>query len=96
MPFVFFALLGFPTAIGGYVSALSQFAALAFFILCGFFIIVPDQTTRRQNIVKMLKRLWLLFAILFVAYFAFSILYLAYIHSLNSLASAELWRLGID
>ncbi len=92
MPFVFFAMLGFPTAYGGYVSAVSGFAAAAFFIFCGFFTLAPDQTVRREKIGRALKRSWILFVILFVVYLAISIAYLAYIGALDQLGSADFLR----
>ena len=36
MPFVCFASFGFPGPFGNYVSRLSLFAPIAFYILCGF------------------------------------------------------------
>ena len=92
MPFVFFALLGFPTVIGGYVSAVSSFAAAAFFILCGFFTLAPDRGLRQKKVRRALKRSWILFAVLFVAYVALSVAYLAYMGTLNQLFSAEFLR----
>lgn len=95
MPFVFFALLGFPSAVGGYVSAVSGFAAAAFFIFCGFFTLAPDRKVRMEKIGRALKRSWILFAILFVFYFALSVAYLAYMGTLNQLFSAEFLRLRV-
>ena len=94
MPFVFFALLGFPIAgtVGDYISSISNFAALAFFIFCGFFTMAPDHERRMRKLKRALKRSWLFFLILFVAYFAINVIYLASVGSLNYLISAAILR----
>lgn len=94
MPFVFFALLGFPIAgtVGDYISSISNFAALAFFIFCGFFTMVPDRERRMRKLTRALKRSLLFFLILFVVYLALSIAYLAYVGSLKLLISPEFLR----
>ena len=90
---VFFSLIGIPTTVGSIVSNVSSFAALAFFIFCGFFVLAPDQTLRMGKIRRALKRSWIYFAILFVIYFVLSLIYLAYFGTLNQLASPEFLRL---
>ncbi len=100
MPFVFFALfgflVGFPVArvqtVGNYVSAISNFAALAFFIFCGFFTLVPERKKRLKKLSRGLKRSLLFFAILFVGYLAVNVIYLAAIGELRSLISPEILR----
>ena len=95
MPFVFFALLGFPTlgGVGNYVSMLSSFSGLAFFIFCGFFTLVPNREQRIQKLGRAIKRSLILFAIMFVGYLALNIAYLAYIGGLELLLSSEFLRL---
>ena len=94
MPFVFIALLGVPISgiVGNYVSSISNFAALSFFIFCGFFTMAPDREQRMQTLTRALKRSWLFFLIFFVVYFALNIAYLAYAGSLKSLISPEFLR----
>ena len=95
MPFVFFAILGFPTfgGVGNYVSALSNFASLSFFILCGFFTLTPDRNKRMRKITRALKRSAIFAGVLFVVYIALNIVYLAYIGGLEKLASPEFSRM---
>ena len=95
MPFVFFALLGFPSlwGVGNYVSAFSNFAALSFFIFCGFFTLPPDRNKRIIKVTRALKRTSIFCGILFVAYIAFNIAYLAGFKSLGSLASEDFLRI---
>ena len=95
MPFVFFAMLGFPTAYGNYISVVSGFAAAAFFIFCGFFTLAPDQKVRHEKIGRALKRSWILFAVLFVFYLALNVAYFAYMGALKQLFSPELLRLRV-
>lgn len=94
MPFVFIALLGFPVSgvVGNYISSISNFAALAFFIFCGFFTMAPDRELRMRKLTRALKRSLLFFLILFVVYLALSIAYLAYAGSLKLLISPEFLR----
>ena len=91
MPFVFLALLGFSIAgtVGVYISSISNFAALSFFIFCGFFTLVPDRERRVRKLKRGIKRSWLFFLILFVAYFAINVIYLAYANALKFLISPE-------
>lgn len=93
MPFVFVALLGFPAPgiVGNYVNLLSHFAALAFFIFCGFFVLVPDDAKRMRKLKRALKRSSIFFLILFAGYFAVNVFYLWLIGSLKSLTA--MWRL---
>lgn len=92
MPFVFFAFLGFPTRYGGYVTILSNFAAPAFFVLCGFLNLVPDSEVRLKKVQKALKHSLMLFLIMLLSYIAINILYLAYCDALNASIAAEIFR----
>ena len=92
MPFVFFTLLGFPTRFGSYVSTLSNFAAPAFFILCGFLNLAPDKDVRLKRIKKALKRSFMIFIIMFLSYIAINLAYLAFCDALNSSLAAEIIR----
>lgn len=78
MPFFIFIYLGFPTPIGGYVRFFSNFAPLAIFILCGFFVLVPDAERREEKILVSLKRSAIFFGVLFVAYVILNLAYLSY------------------
>lgn len=92
MPFVYFTLLGFPTRFGGYVSILSNFAAPAFFILCGFLNLVPDSDTRLKKVKKALKRSLIIFLVMLLSYIAINLAYLAFTDSLNSSLASEIFR----
>lgn len=96
MPFVFFALLGFPISgiIGNYVIDFSNFAALSFFIFCGFFTLAPNPEIRAKKLKKALKRSWRFFLTLLAVYFALNVAYMAYIGELRTLFSAEYFRLS--
>ncbi len=92
MPFVFIALLGFPTKYGMYVSTFSNFAAPAFFILCGFFTLVGDIEKRGKKLKRALKRSAILFGIMLSVFVAINIIYLAYFNSLQSVLNADFFR----
>ena len=92
MPFVYFALLGFPTRYGSYVTFFSNFAAPAFFILCGFFNLTPDKETRMIKIKKAMKRSFIFFGILFLSFVTLNIIYLAYYDLLNISVFSEIFR----
>ena len=70
MPFVCFACFGLKGHIGSYIANLSRFAAITFFVLCGFFSAESDDVGS-LNSVKTLRRTTLrffyLFAILLVS-----------------------------
>ena len=91
MPFVFFALFGFPVSgvVGTYVAALSNFAALAFFVFTGFFTLCPDPERRQRKLIRGVKRSFGLFLIMFISYLALNVAYLAVEGSLGYLASPE-------
>lgn len=92
MPFAFIVILGLPGKYGSYVSTYSNFVAQAFFILFGFFTLVPDKDRRGERIKKSLKRAFNLFAIMFLSYIVLNIFYLAYFNSLQSLLSEAFLR----
>ncbi len=92
MPFVFFALLGFPGTYGKYVSVCSNFAASAFFILSGFFTLMPDKDSRIVKLKRGFKRSLVFFSVLFIGYVIMNIIYLAYFDSLGFFASIEFLR----
>ena len=79
MPFVMFVFFGFPTAAGGYIQTLSNFAAPAFFILSGFFILTPDDAVRRKRLKKAIKRNFITFTAMFIVYFLINAAYLSYL-----------------
>ena len=94
IPFVFFALIGFPISgiAGNYVTAISNFAGLAFFVFCGFFTLAPNKEERMDKLKRAVKRSWIFFLIMFISYLAINAAYLAYIGSFKSLFSAEYIR----
>ena len=67
MLFVCFQCFGFPEPTGA-VKALSGFAAPAFYILSGFFVLSTDEERRKGKTVRKLKKTFLWFAALFVIY----------------------------
>lgn len=79
MPFAFFVLLGFPGKYGSYVSTYSNFVPQVFFILYGFFTLVPNEAKRRKKLKKALKRASKFFLIMFVVYLAINIFHLVYV-----------------
>lgn len=68
MPFVMFVLFGFPTYLGVNIKVLSNFAAPAFYILCGFFVLCPDESKRSAKITRALKKSFKIFISIFVLY----------------------------
>ena len=87
MPFVFMLFLRLPGKIGTYVSFYSNFVTEAFLIIFGFFALVPDSEKRRKKIRSELKQAIKFFAIMFVSYILFNIIYLMYLNSLEYLTS---------
>ncbi len=94
MPFVFIALLGIPIPgiLGNYIRAISNFAALSFFVYCGFFTLVENPEKRMRKLARGAKRSAWLFLIMLVSYLALNIAYLAYIGGLRFLISPEFLR----
>ena len=92
IPFVFFVLLGFPGKYGGYISTYSNFVPQVFFILFGFFTLVPDQSKRNKKLRRALRNAFELFVIMFLCYMVLNIIYFAYYNSLRGLFSSELIR----
>ncbi|MBR6918388.1 MAG: acyltransferase family protein [Clostridia bacterium] len=92
MPFAFFVILGFPGKFGSYVATYSNFVAQVFFILYGFFTLVPDKEKRRRKLKRSLKRALKLFAIMFVSYVIINVIYLSSLDSLDYLISSDFWR----
>ncbi len=85
MPFAFIVLLGFPGKYGSYVTALSNFVPPVFFILYGFFTLVPRKSKRYRNLQRSLIRALRFFAAMFVSYIVLNIIYLTYIEPEKSL-----------
>ena len=79
MPFVMFVLFGFPTSFGSYIQVFSNFAAPAFYILCGFFVLCPDEKKRTAKIKRALKKSFKFFVWLFISYTIISVAYLFFI-----------------
>ena len=95
MPFVFFSLLGapIPGIVGNYVNAISGFASLAFFTLCGFFVLIPEDERRLRKITRALWRSLVGFLLIFVCYVAINLFYLQYNNGLSQLIGPEVLRL---
>ena len=89
MPFVMFVLFGFPTRFGGYVQLFSNFAAPAFFILSGFFVLCPNEQRRTRKIKRALKKTFKTFALIFVSYLIINAVFLL---SFNTYWIPELLR----
>ena len=83
MPFVMLVFFGLPTAAGSYMQLFSNFAAPAFFILSGFFILTPDDTVRRAKLNSAVKRSFKFFLVLFAVYLAINLTYLLYVSTNN-------------
>lgn len=92
MPFVFFFFLGFPGKYGNYVLTYSSFVIQVFYILFGFFTLVPDLSKRNKKLKRGLRNAFKLFVIMFVSYIALSLVYMAYSHTLPSLLSDAFLR----
>lgn len=92
MPFVFLMFLGLPGKIGGYISFYSNFVTEVFFILFGFFALVPDSHRRKRKIKSELKQGIKFFLIMFFSYILFNIIYLEFLNSLYYLTSGVLWQ----
>lgn len=87
MPFVYIVLLGLPGKYGSYISTYSNFVAQVFFILYGFFTLVPDLSVRLERIKKTLKSAVKIFLIMFISHLVLSVLYLLFTNSLSNLFS---------
>ena len=85
MPFAYFVLLGFPGKYGNYISTYSNFVAQVFFILYGFFTLVPDQSKRNLKLKSGLKRAFKLFVIMFFSCLVLSIVYILYLNPVGDL-----------
>lgn len=72
MAFVCFWNFGFPEPTG-FAAALSGFAAPAFFILSGFFVMTGNETERHERIVRKVKKCLKWFSIIFVCYLLLNI-----------------------
>ena len=92
IPFMFFLVLGFPGRYGGYISQYCNFVFQTYFILFGFFTLVPDKEKRLKKLKTELKSSFKLFAIMFITFVALSVAYLALTGSLSSLASESFLR----
>lgn len=92
IPFMFLVLLGAPGKYGGYVVTYSNFVAQAFFILFGFFTLVPDKTERMAKLKKSFRRAFKLFALMFVCFLAINIIFLAINNSLPYLTGESFMR----
>lgn len=92
MFFMCIDLLGFPTAIGGYVQTICGFVPLAFFVLSGYLVLREDED-RSKRIVRAIKRCAIVFAILAVAYFAINYFYYRFlgVNIFSAFASKRFW-----
>lgn len=91
MPFVMFVLFGFPTRFGSYIQAFSNFAAPAFYILCGFFVLCPDTQKRTKEITHALKKSFKFFIFIFVIYVLMNIFYFSFIGALGIAKMFSKW-----
>ena len=86
MPLVFFVLLGVPGTYGPFISSYSNFVAQVFFILFGFFTLVPNRIMRRKRLKKSLRRSLKFFVFMFIAIVALNVVYLLsfrYLHGMT-------------
>lgn len=73
MPFVCIACFGFPTRFGGEIAALSGFAPLCFFILCGFFTLTGEEDEQRR-LKKGIRRCAYMFGLMFAVCFVLNVI----------------------
>ena len=92
VPLVFFMRLGIPGKYGQYISTYSNFVPQVFFILFGFFTLVPDDLQRQKKLKRSLRRSFKFFALMFFCFLVLNIIYLAYYHSTPYLLSEHIWR----
>ncbi len=92
MFFMCINLLGFPTAVGGYVQTICGFVPLAFFILSGY-LVLRESENRSKRIVRAIKRCAIVFAALAVVYFAINFFYYQALGTniFSAFASKRLW-----
>ena len=91
MPFVMFVLFGFPTRFGSYIQTFSNFAAPAFYILCGFFVLCPDAQKRTKKIASALKKSFKFFIFLFATYVTINIFYFSFIGAFGIIKTFSKW-----
>lgn len=85
MPFVCIASFGFPSEVGSYVKVLCQFAAPAFYILCGFFMYGSDEEDRLERMKRGIKSSALMFFPMLIAFFAINAAYYFFVEGENVL-----------
>ena len=83
IPIVCVATFGFPTVFGSYVKVLCQFAAPAFYILCGFFMYGKDDEDRLQRMKKGIKRSALMFVPMFIVFLGINAAYFYFAKGVN-------------
>ncbi|MBR3144946.1 MAG: hypothetical protein IKF53_03520 [Clostridia bacterium] len=85
IPFIYIVLLGLPGKYGNYIQTYCNFIAQTFYIMYGFFTLVPDKEKRLERLKRKLKDALKLFAIMFISHLVLSILYLWLTNSLGAL-----------
>lgn len=92
MFFLSIQILGFPTAIGGYVQVICGFVPVAFYILSGY-LVLREAHDREQRILRTIKRTAITFAVLAAVYFVINIFYYKYIsiNMFSALSSKRTW-----
>ncbi len=92
VPFMFFVILGFTDKVGGYISTYSNFVGEVFFILFGFYALVPDKELRVKKLKRSLRRALKFLVVMFFGFIALNVVYLYHMHSLSYLLSEAIWR----
>ena len=74
MFFLCIDLLGFPSAIGGFVQTFCGFVPIAFFILSGY-LVLRESEHRSERILRAIKRTAIVFGALVIVYFILNLIY---------------------
>lgn len=89
MPLVFILLLRFPGKYGNYVTTFCYFVPQVFYILLGFFTLVPSRTARRRKIKASLFRAVIVFAIVVILNAIFSVLFISFTTEIGNIFDGE-------
>ena len=92
MPVMFIVLLGLPGQVGGFISTYFNFVPEVFFILFGFFALVPDPYKRRENLEVSVWRALIMFGIMLVVNILVNVIYLSYYNILPYLVGENIMR----
>ena len=74
MPAVCVLSFGLPGTVGSVLRDLCRAAPLAFYILCGFFVLTDDEEDRHQKLRRAIRSSWIFFAALTVLYLGLNVL----------------------